>query len=563
MNLLNKKKIRIMAMVGILLFIAGVLKLELGDNEWVNAAGSLLVFAIYIGMLTAWSLSVFRRMMNSHIRGCLLSISLLMLFWIFVRTLKGRPFEFIDQVGRILWYCYYIPMILIPLLSFFASLCLGMPEFWRPKRRFYLLFIPATVLIFSILTNDFHQLAFSFSPGYENWSSQYTYHLFYYITAIWMIGFFLASVGVFFYKSYIPHTKRQIYLPFSVLGVGIIYAVLYYIDSSANRFGFIEMTAMYCLLAIGIFESFIQTGLLPSNTKYRTFFSASSLRAQIIDLEGKVCYKSKLSEPVLFEEFKKLKDVGIFYHDPNTELYALPIRGGYVTWSKDISQLNQLIEELRDVGIELQDGVNLLKAEIDVKTRQIRVDEQNRLYGLTLEQTMPQLKKIKSKLSSVTSSNKLKKQQILEEINMLAVYIKRRSSLVFVSEGMETITVDNLTRCFKESLVILEIGGIQCIFLMQTTGKITPKVAILFYDLFEEVIEAEFAFLRRVWITLGDNITGKLLTMKIDSDTEIGDFPDVHWREEEIIALGGQILCHWENNHVYHISLHFPKGGDN
>ena len=69
--------------------------------------------------------------MHSHIRGYLLATAGLMLLWIFIRTLKHGPFDFIDAAARWLWYAYYIPMILIPLLSFFAALCLGKPENWR------------------------------------------------------------------------------------------------------------------------------------------------------------------------------------------------------------------------------------------------------------------------------------------------------------------------------------------------------------------------------------------------------------------------------------------------
>ena len=55
---------------------------------------------------------------------------------------------------------------------------------------------------------------------------------------------------------------------------------------------------MLCTLTVGVWESCIQTGLLPSNTKYEGFFDASQLGAQIVDENGAVYYNSKLSEPI-------------------------------------------------------------------------------------------------------------------------------------------------------------------------------------------------------------------------------------------------------------------------
>lgn len=164
MTKLNKKTISMTALVVFLLLLAGLLRLVIvnSENYLINVVFTLLVFTIYISMLSVWSMSIWRRVMHIHIRGYLLGVAGLMLFWIFVRTLRDPHFNYIDPVNRWLWYCYYISLILIPLLSFFASLCLGKPENWRPSRKFHLLFIPAAVLILGILTNDLHRLPSAF-----------------------------------------------------------------------------------------------------------------------------------------------------------------------------------------------------------------------------------------------------------------------------------------------------------------------------------------------------------------------------------------------------------------
>lgn len=550
----------IAALVVLLLLLTGALRLIITDNLLANAGRFLLVFSIYIGMLAAWTLSIHRRMMHSHIRGYLLGTAALMLLWVLLRTLRHSPFNFIDVASRLLWYAYYIPMILIPLLSFFAALCLGKPETWRPPRRYNLLFIPAGVLILGVLTNDFHRLAFRFAPGFANWDADYTHHVLYFIVAVWMAGFFLAAVGLLFQKSHIPHTKKRIWMPLALMGVVVVYTVLYAIDSSKTGFGFIEMTAMLCTMTAAIWESCIQTGLLPSNTKYGAFFHASPLAAQIVGGSGLAHYSSKLSQPVAPAVLERLKEAGTLQPDTDTALHASPIRGGYVVWREDISHLSRLIGALRDTGAQLQDGVELLKDEISTKSRRLRIQEQNRLYDLTLRQTMPQLAKIKRNLSAAPQADNAEQLRLLKETNVLGTYIKRRSNLVLMAEGREAVTAEELSRCFYESFDSLEAGGVRCVLLMQAVGGMNPVHALLCYDLFEAVAEAALPTLRNLFVTLADHENVYKLSIETESDAQQAAFPGAHWRRKTIAALNGSVTSEAEAAGIFHVSLRLPKG---
>ena len=549
------------ALVVLLLTLTGALRLVEDASPLIRACCSLLVFIIYIGMLAAWALSVRRRMMHSHIRGYLLATAGLMLLWIFLRTIKHRPFDSIDFAARWLWYGYYIPMILIPLLSFFAALCLGKPENWRPRRKYALLFIPAAALILGVLTNDHHQLAFSFAPGYVNVNSPYTHRILYYLVAFWMAGFFLLTLWLLFKKSHIPHTKKRVWMPLAVMGIAVVYTILYDIDNSETGVGFIEMTAMLCALLVGLWESCIQTGLLPSNTKYGAFFDASPLAAQIVDENGSAHYSSRLSEPVSPALFARLKEAGSLQPDPDTALHASPIRGGYVVWQEDVSQFSRLIEQLRDTGTQLQDGVELLKDELDTRSRRLHIEEQNRLYDLTLRQTMPQLEKIKRNLEAAPHEREQEKLRLLREINILGTYIKRRGNLVLMAEGCEAVTAEELARCFYESFGSLEACGVRCVLSMQTVGAMDPAHAVLFYDLFEAALEASLFSLRNLLVTLSDKNDALKLSVQIESDAGFSAFPCARWRKEQVAALGGRVFCEAEAPGVFHIALRLQKEG--
>ena len=562
MDKINKKAIGMTGLVVFFLLFSSILRSVESENYLINIACGPLIFAIYISMLSIWSMSIWRRMMHSHIRGYLLGIAGLMLFWIFVRTLKYFPFNNIEPVNRWLWYCFYISMILIPLLSFFAALCLGKPENWRPRRSYNLLYIPGAILIFGILTNDLHQLAFAFPSGIENWDSRYTYHILYYLAVLWIAGLFLAVVWLLFKKSHIPHTKKWVWMPFVVMGIAIIYTVLYAIDNSKTGVGFIEMTAMLCTLTAGVWESCIQTGLLPSNTKYEGFFDASPLGAQIVDEKGIVYYNSKLSEPLAPHIFEELKEARFLQPDPNTQLHASPIQGGYIIWREDISRISLLIKELQNTKTELMDDVELLKDELSAKQRRLRVDEQNRLHDLTVLQIMPQIEKIKRYLAFAPQVDQQEKYKLLWNINVLGAYIKRRANLILMAEGQETVTIGDLARCLEESFENLESGGVATDLSIETTCDITSKQAVLLYDFFEAVMESAFSELDSLSVILKDSEKDFSLSIEIKSAMEQVSLLDENWKKEELVFFGGHIICEAKDKGIFYISMYLPKGGE-
>src|SRR5574344_1277262 len=119
----NKALIRTAVIVLLLILLAIYLR-------FIGNAGTLPTFAglvrsfIYIGLFGAWGVSVWRRIVQKQIRRYLLAASVLIVFWLTIRTIKfhlGMNFN----VNLQLWYAYYIPMLFIPLMALFVALSLG------------------------------------------------------------------------------------------------------------------------------------------------------------------------------------------------------------------------------------------------------------------------------------------------------------------------------------------------------------------------------------------------------------------------------------------------------
>ena len=138
-----------------------------------SAACFLLTNLIYIGLAMAWGFSISRRILHQIDRRWLLLGCAMAMLWLFLRVVKYRFFTD-STIIRHLWYCYYVPQILAPLFSLFAALQLGRREGDALSHKWYLLFIPAALLIGGILTNDLHQMAFRATPDAAALEADYT-----------------------------------------------------------------------------------------------------------------------------------------------------------------------------------------------------------------------------------------------------------------------------------------------------------------------------------------------------------------------------------------------------
>ena len=161
----NSKKYSTILYVALAIFTARVLR-QIGFRveDPLDLCLIILRAFIYIGLFTAWGISIRNRIIQPQVRRYLTSVSLLMIFWMTVRTIRYSLDECM-WLMRYLWYLYYLPMLLIPLLAVFIALSLGKPESFRLPKWTEFLYIPTVALLLLVLTNDLHQLVFFFSCG--------------------------------------------------------------------------------------------------------------------------------------------------------------------------------------------------------------------------------------------------------------------------------------------------------------------------------------------------------------------------------------------------------------
>ena len=480
----TQKKTLVYLVCALVLAMAGILYNGINfplTNSFSGNTFTILPHIIFVALSFGWVISVRRRILDKRIRTYLISVGLLMSFWLAERTTKWFFVSEFSDLCRYMWYAFYIPMILIPLLGVFITTYIGKPETYKMPRWLNILYIPAFALILFVFTNDFHNLVFEFPNGIYYFNTQYEYGFGFYIVAAWFVilGFyFVIALAI---KSRVPGSKTVQKLPLIIMACSVAFWVLYAV-------GLIEadLTAVDCLMITLLLESAIQSGLIRSNAGYTEFFEVSTVAAQVVDKNYQTMYISSyaddLPEDVMRSALDKPIELG------KTMFRGKPISGGYVFWQNDIKEIKKLMKSLEETRERLSENNFLLKAEIDMNEQKARFEEKNRLYDRIARDVSSQLIKAEELLAQA-KQNPESAHNALSKICVISAYIKRRSNLLLLSEENSIIASSELEFCLRESLDNIRLLGVHSSMKSVCDGGIDFENAVAVYDLFEKTVE--------------------------------------------------------------------------
>ena len=454
-----------------------------------SAACFLLTNLIYIGLAMAWGFSISRRTLHRDDRRWLLLGCAMAVLWLFLRAVKYRFFSD-DTITRHLWYLYYVPQILATLFSLFAALQLGRREGDALSRKWYLLFIPAVLLIGGVLTNDLHQLVFRAVPGAATLEADYTHGWMYYLAMTWIVGLLLATGIIVYRKCRVSESRRYAWIPLCVFLGGFALCAL----SFANIYTFHKMPECFCLTFAAFWESCLQVGLLPTNGHYRFFFSESTVAAQIVNGRGEPVYRAKNAPNLTPDQLEAAACESILLN-ADTRLQSAPVQDGRVYWLEDISKINRIQAQLAEINAQLSEENELIQAENELKRQRAQIEEQNRLMDAMLSLVQPQLLAINRLLSD-------KSAQSLKHICILGAYVKRRVNLALICDKKMVVPVDELAHCIRESLTYLTQYGAVCALHQEGRGSVSSREAQTAYDFFEDCLEAALPSLSALMVRL-------------------------------------------------------------
>lgn len=489
MKKIHKLNLMIAIILLSLIFFALYLR-HITASEVTFSFASRLRSYIYIGIISAWYISLKMRIVEKRIQRHLCAVALLMIFWMVVRTIKFGSTN--NTIQRYLWYFYYLPMLFIPLEAFIISMSLGNKKL--PGWIKYL-FVPANLLLLLVLTNDIHQRVFIFKDSLLS-TKAYTYGIGYYIVALWMITF--AGISLFIMVSKCRLKDSWIYLPLFPFVISILYAIGYAKEVPFVRVWLTDLTVAQCLFFMSMFESCIQSGLIQSNVGYRELFEATTMKAELFNKDFKLLYSS-IDNPVTDTNILKraLKEATLL--DENTLIKGHDIKHGYIFWQEDITKLVSINKELELTQEELIDTGDVLKASHEQQERYLRLTEESRLYDLIELDTSEQVKILNEKVQRLKEVEDINEARfLLGEIIVLGTYIKRKSNLIFIGREKKVIDIDELKLCLNETSSNLCLCGIDAKMIVDIKKEYPIGIIHKIYDYLEDILEISFSSLKSI-----------------------------------------------------------------
>ena len=546
----NKTAI-MMYVVAAMLLIAYSCRI-IGNNGYYKTEVCLLRSFIFISLFAAWGASLYNRIIQTRIRCYMSAIALLMIFWFIIRTLKYYfiSAELYPGIVRHLWYMYYLAMLYIPLLAVYVAMSIGKTEDSHLPMKAVLLYIPTLFLFLLVITNDLHELVFTFpADAAVRTDNDYSYGVGYYIVNAWMLFCALSMLYVMSKKRRIAESKKLIFIPCIPIIALLLYLIFYSSGAPWLRFILGDVTAVICLMYAATLELCIQFGFIQANTNYMELFCASTAGAQITDKDYHVLLSSAAAKNLDTKTLAKTKNESVMLKG-GVRLSGAPIKKGHVVWTEDMSPLLKVLEELQEAKENLEDSNKILEEEHALKKREAHIMEQDRLYNIIQHDTAHQICLMDTMIKQAETADGDEKRKLLKKMLVIGAYLKRRSNLVFLADKSSMLDANELVLTIGESLDNLEVLGIFCGFRTELTEPVLAYQIIAMYDFFENVMERTLDRICSITVYAGKRDGSLFLNINTDSTADFSDF------------VSDNVNVERDEDNEWKLTLRMDTGGD-
>lgn len=515
--------------------IGGILHVLLRSVDLTGCFGQLF----YGVMVLVWGMLVNEQIIDRRVRNISWGIVLFLEMYFILQICRYRLTE---GYNRPLWYSYYIPMLAIPLLFFYLTLYMNRQKDDIPNPRFFLVSVPAFVIVILIMTNDYHRLFVRLDDITVDSVNKSNAGILVYIYWTYVVLILVSAFVLLFYKCQVSISKQKIIQLIIIFCVCILLLVSYVtkLCPSINGIKLWNIGEIFALVSIYLLEGCMQLGLIQVNTKYTWIFQKTDLPAAIQNSNGEYVYLTNGADAVL---------------NPSKESFVRTsdINGGTVSWAVDLSAVNELNRQITTTIGRIDARNSYLTTQNAVKEEMAAVDARNRMYDRIAGIVGYQLGKIEKLLEEKESdfSERLKK------IVVYNAYIKRRSNLELLRESEEIIPVAELYTAISESANYLKLNEIDVTLNFNINGDISANAGILAYDFFETVSENVLNRGSMMSVNLTDS-NGKL-SIRILTNILDCSFID-NWNRDELPLCRGEIVK-TESDSDSILALFFERGG--
>ena len=244
-------------------------------NTTPHMAATVAILSIW-GPFSCWR--CFDPLVRRYMAGCF------MLFagWMLVVIVKYAVVW--DPAVELLWYCFYVPILLVPMLCVFTAFRAagvdGRPAVVRCRRA--LLAINALLLVV-VFTNGIHHAVFSFDATDPDWFENYEYAPLYYVVYAMAVGQFVAFFALLFANAY-RQLRGAIVTVSLVCALAVVYGLAYMLRVPFFFSG--NFSLSYTWFVCVAIELCFDFGIIPAFAHYGRLFQTLPMDVKVFSLSA-------------------------------------------------------------------------------------------------------------------------------------------------------------------------------------------------------------------------------------------------------------------------------------
>lgn len=443
----------------------------------------------------AWGFSVHVRCSDAHIRHCLKGVALLVCLWMLDVLVKYRYPINSPQLIAFLWYLYYVPMTLIPLLCLLCALRAAAldTKLWAVRLR-GALWVAGFALMALVLTNSLHLQVFSFDISRPDWQTAYAYNWGYWLAVAVYVAEYLG-----FFASLFAASRRRLHGVIGLLVMAMVpfgaYSLMYGLrHEPAVRTNF---SLNYCLTVVVLLELALDFGLLPSYSWYGEAFSRLPLDLKVLAGDGSVAFATDSSTPppppalglaLQVARSRAREKVTRFRTSavPHTLFKVYKVSGGAALLSEDVAPLDERRRMLAERQERLRRSNEALRHESRVRRELWRLESEARLLHSIEGSVSDKVSHMRELLAALPRGNsahdRARRRDMLTEVKLLVAYCKRKGALVLSEGSNPEFGRARLQLVFNETASDLRSIGIDCATAVSVEGELPAPVVSVLYD---------------------------------------------------------------------------------
>lgn len=460
----------------ICIFLMGFVK---AFNKHID--GNYFSFVIFVYLDGLWISQVKRRISHRKERSYIVWVALLCMLYILLKTFN-HLFEHYSLISRYLWYMCYVPQIFIVLMIYFACLYIDKSGDYRPNKYLKVLYLVASLLALSILSNDYHNLAFVFI---DVDILSFDYGFLYYLLIAWIICLLVLCYVLILNTSITRDNNSKIFLPL----VPLLLLLFYNLNAHSFISSYYDAPEMFCLCFMAFVELLMQTRLLINNDNYSELLINTSLNGGVFDDDLNLIYMTNDAFKASDTNILKALNKDVLLNDETILLRAKKISSGYVYWCKDITPLNEINNRLKEIVEMLNEENSVINSANELIKKREAIKKEKKIYdyiSIDLDFELDKIYKIIK--NPCANEDEFEKQIKLACIYM--AYVKRRSNLLLFDLNGKSIDSMELNLALKESLDYLNYYGFITNLNCSGQENIKAEIVLDIHYMFEKIIES-------------------------------------------------------------------------